>query len=483
MAVLAPGVRTAAPCVLGAGSPVATVSGHVTLMPGEPLETPKSERESPAAIYYNSSALFWWVLRFNADRCLFRFFEPRVDPMALQRKLYSGRNFRRALSIEELRAIARRRVPHFAFEYVECGAEDEVTLRWNRSVFETIRFVPSTLVDTTARHQRTVMFGREASSPLIIAPTALNGMQRHRGDVALARAAAAAGIPSCLSTFSNVRLEELAAQVEGRLWMQLYVMKDRSIARDIMRRADRAGYEALVLTSDANVFGFREWDRRNYRAPGTLTLRNLIDVASHPRWVFDVVVPHGVPRFENVVDFLPRAARSARAGVAYLPRLLVPDITWDDVKWLRQEWPRRLLVKGVLSVADAQRAADLGCDGIVLSNHGGRQLDGCVSPMEVLPEIARAVGDRLVVIVDSGFRRGTDVVKAIAFGARAVMVGAAALYGLAAGGEEGVRHALGILSGEVDRVLGQLGCVSLAELGPHLVRRGTAHGDDAKPPA
>ncbi len=365
--------------------------------------------------------------------------------------------------------MARKRVPHFAFEYVECGAEDEVTLRWNRSVFETLRFVPSTLVDTRARHQRIDLFGREASSPLIIAPTALNGMLRHRGDVALARAAAATGIPFSLSTFSNVRLEEVAAAAGGRLWMQLYLLKDRSIARDLIGRAERAGYEALVLTSDANVFGFREWDRRNYRAPGKLSWRNLTDVACHPRWLLEVIIPYGVPRFENVIQFLPAEAQSARAGVAYLPRWLAPDVTWDDVKWLRQEWPRKLLLKGVLNVADAQRAADLGCDGIVVSNHGGRQLDGGVSPLEVLPEIARAVGDRLVVIVDSGFRRGTDVVKAMALGAHAVMVGTATLYGLAAGGEDGVRHALGILSSEVDRVLGQLGCTSLAELGPHVL--------------
>ena len=397
--------------------------------------------------------------------------------MALRRKLYSGSNFRRALSIEELRSIARKRVPHFAFEYVECGAEDEVTLHWNRSVFETIRFVPSTLVDTSARHQRIDLFGREASSPLIIAPTALNGMQRHHGDLALARAAAATGIPFTLSTFSNVRLEELAAGAGGRLWMQLYIMKDRSIARDIIGRADRAGYETLVLTSDANAFGFREWDRRNYREPGKLSLRNIADVACHPRWVLGVIIPHGVPRFENIIQFLPPEAQSARTGVAYLPRLLAPDVTWDDIKWLRQEWPRKLLLKGVLNVSDAQRAADLGCDGIVVSNHGGRQLDGCVSPIEVLPEIARAVGDRLVVIVDSGFRRGTDVVKAIALGAQAVMVGAATLYGLAAGGEEGVRHALGILSREVDRVLGQLGCTSLAELGPHVLVQQQARGN------
>jgi (S)-mandelate dehydrogenase len=390
--------------------------------------------------------------------------------MALSRKLYGGKDFRRALSIAELRAVARRRVPHFAFEYVECGAEDEVTSRWNRAVFERFRFVPRALENTTARHPRTTLFGREAGAPLVVAPTAMNGMLARRGDVALARAAAAAGIPFCLSTFSNVRLEALAAEVGGRHWMQLYLLGDRAIARDIIARADQAGYEALVLTIDANVFGFREWDRRNYLAPGRLTLRNLLEVARHPRWLYEVMAPGGFPRFENVADFLPPEARSARAGVAYLPRLLVPDLAWQDVEWLRRAWPRKLLVKGILDPADARRAAELGCDGIVLSNHGGRQLDGCVSPMEVLPDVVAAVGERCAVIVDSGFRRGADVVKAVALGASAVMVGAATLYGLAAGGEAGARHAIAILAGEIDRVLGQLGCNTLDELGPALLR-------------
>jgi len=391
--------------------------------------------------------------------------------MALARKLYSGSDFRRALSIAELRAVARRRVPHFAFEYVECGAEDELTLRWNRAAFESIRFRPATLVDTRARHHRGMLFDREMAAPLIIAPTAMNGMLHRRGDMALARAAAAAGIPFCLSTFSNIRLEEVAAEADGRLWMQLYLLGDRAIARSIVDRADRAGCEALVLTTDANVFGFREWDKRNYRAPAQLTLRNMLDAARHPRWLAGVALPGGFPRFENVVEFLPPEARSARAGVAHLPRLLVPDLSWADVEWLRRAWPRKLLLKGILSVADAQRAVELGCDGVVLSNHGGRQLDGCISPLEVLPEVAAAVGDRCTIIIDSGFRRGADVVKAVALGADAVMIGAATLYGLAAGGQAGASHAIGILSREIDRVLGQLGCNSLAELGPDLLVR------------
>ncbi len=390
--------------------------------------------------------------------------------MALNRKFYSGKDVRRALSIAELQTMARSRVPKFAFEYVEGGAEEEATLRWNRAALEAIRLVPNTLVDTSARQQRTTLFGQELKSPLIIAPTGLNGMLCHRGDVALARAAAAAGIPFTLSTVSNVRLEEVAAEAAGHLWMQLYVLKDRKIAQDILSRAESVGYEALVFTSDANVFGNREWDRRNYRAQAKLTLRNLIDVACHPRWAFDVMFPNGAPRFENIADYLTQKQRTAKAGVAAIPRLFAPDISWDDVAWLRKAWPRKLIVKGILNVADAKHAADLGCDGIVITNHGGRQLDSCVAPIEVLPEIAQAVADRLAIIVDSGFRRGSDVVKAVALGAHAVMIGRATLYGLAAGGEAGASRALSILTTEIDRVLGQLGCRSLAEVGRHLLR-------------
>lgn len=379
------------------------------------------------------------------------------------RKIYGGRNFRRALNIEELRQVARRVVPNFALEYVEAGAEDERALRRNRAALEAIRFIPNTLVDTSARHQRVALFGNEIASPLIIAPTGLNGVLRYRGDVALARAAATVGIPFTLSTVSNVRLEDVAEDAGGRLWMQLYVMKDRAVARDIVARAERAGYEALVFTTDANVFGYREWDRRNYRAPGKLNLRNIIDIALHPHWALDVL-SHGVPWFDNIVDFMPPEAKSASGGVAFFPKLFAPDLSWDDVEWLRQAWPRKLLIKGVLGVADAKRAAEAGCDGIILTNHGGRQLDSCVAPIEVLPEIVSAVGDQLTVIVDSGFRRGGDVVKAIALGAHAVMIGRATLYGLAAGGEAGVSHALQILSSEIDRTLGQLGCRSLAEV-------------------
>ncbi len=391
--------------------------------------------------------------------------------MPWKRRQSASRDCRRALNIADLREIARRRIPGFLFEYVEGGAEDEVTLRRNREALAALRFVPRTLVDTTARRQRISLFGHECAAPLIVAPTGGNGLLYRQGDLCLARAAAALGIPFCLSTVSTTRLEDVAAGAGGRLWMQLYVLRDRAIAQQIMQRAAAAGYEALVFTTDANVFGSREWDQRNYRAPGKPTLLSLLDVLWHPRWLYDVLGREGMPRFRNLEPFLSPTNARAVGGSTILPPMFDATLTWDDIAWIRDFWPRKLLIKGILSVADAQRSAELGCDGIVLTNHGGRQLDSCVAPIEVLPEIVASVGERLTIIIDSGFRRGTEVVKALALGADAVMIGRATLYGLIAGGEAGARRALEILTSEIDRVTGQLGCRSLAELGPHLVRR------------
>jgi (S)-mandelate dehydrogenase len=391
--------------------------------------------------------------------------------MPWKRRPFSGSNLARALNIADLRAVARRRVPHFVFEYVEGGAEEEASLRCNRASFESLKLIPQTLVDTSNRNLRTEILGRPTAAPLVIGPTGLNGMLHADGDIGLARAAARLGIPFTLSTMSTTRLEDVAKQAGGRLWMQLYVMKNRAVAEDIMSRAAAAGYEALVFTTDANVFGSREWDRRSYIAPGKPTLRARLDALRHPQWLRTVLLRNGIPRFRNLEAFLPPGAASAVGGSTIIPKLFEPTITWDDITWIRRIWPRKVLIKGVLSVADAERAATLGCDGIVLTNHGGRQLDYCVSAMDVLPEIAAAVGKRLSIFVDGGFRRGTDVVKAIALGASAVMTGRATLYGLAADGERGVERALEILTTEMDRVMGQLGCNSLADLGPHIVRR------------
>jgi (S)-mandelate dehydrogenase len=390
--------------------------------------------------------------------------------MPWKRRPFDGRDSARALNIADLREIARRRVPGFAFEYVEGGAEDEATLRRNREAFAALRFVPQTLVDTSGRSLATSLFGRPCAAPLVIAPTGLNGMLHPAGDLGLARAAAAFGIPYTLSTLSTTRLEDVAAKAGGRLWMQLYVMKNRAIAEDLMARAAAAGYEALVFTSDANVFGSREWDKRNYLKPGKPRLSAALDAMRHPRWLLDVLVRRGFPQFHNIEAFLPAGAASAVGGSTIIPKMFEPTICWADITWIRRHWPGKLLIKGILSVDDARRAVDTGCDGIVLSNHGGRQLDYCVAPIEMVAEIAAAVGDRLTIVIDSGFRRGSDIAKALALGAQAVMIGRATLYGLAADGERGVRRALDMLAVELDRVLGQLGCRSVADLRASLLR-------------
>jgi len=386
-----------------------------------------------------------------------------------KRRRFTAGTLAQALNIADLRELARRRVPHFAFEYVEGGAEDEATLAVNRSAFQDWRLVPRTLIDTCARHLRTPLFGQALAAPLVVGPTGFNGILHADGDVALARAAARHGIPFTLSTFSTTRLEDLARRAGGHLWLQLYVLKDRAIARELIGRAAAAGYEALVFTTDANVFGSREWDRRSYRAPGRPSLRTLLDITRHPRWLARHAAC-GLPRFRNLEGFLTRADTNALGGSTVIPRLMDASISWADLEWMRELWRGKLLIKGVLDVRDAERAVSLGCDGLVLSNHGGRQLDYCVAALEVLPEIAAAVGTRTTLIVDGGFRRGTDLVKALALGADAVMLGRATLYGLAAAGEAGANHALDILTGELDRVLGELGCNSVAELNPGLLR-------------
>src|SRR5256885_10807012 len=314
--------------------------------------------------------------------------------MPWKRRPFGSNRLSRALNIADLREIARRRVPGFAFEYVEGGAEDEVTLRANRDALERLRLIPQTLVDTSARHQRTAILGRPANSPLVIAPTGLNGMLDPQGDLALARAAARLGVPFTLSTMSTTRLEDVANRAGRRLWMQLYELKDRAIARDIMQRATAAGYEALVVTTDANVFGSREWDQRSYRPPGKPTIRTALDVLRHPRWLFEVLARHGMPRFRNLEPFLPPSAATALGGSTVIPPLFDATIRWDDITWIRQLWRGRLLIKGVLSVADAERAAALGCDGIVLSNHGRRRPASPLSPLEGLPPNVPAPRER-----------------------------------------------------------------------------------------
>ncbi len=388
----------------------------------------------------------------------------------MKRRRYRGWDVARALTIEDLRQMAHRRVPNFALEYVEGGAEEEVTLHRNRSVFDDIALIPRTLVDVEKRDLGIELFGRPAALPFLIGPTGFNGFLTHEGDVHLAQAAAKAGIPFTLSTVSTVALDDVARRAGGRLWMQLYLYRNREWARSLIDRAERAGYEALVLTVDIAVYGDREWDVRHFAKPMQCDLRNKLDVLLHPRWLFDVMIPHGTPHLANVADLLPPGKASARGASPVLGRLHNASLNWEDVAWLRDVWPRKLIIKGVNSLADAMLAARYGADGVVLSNHGGRQLDGAMSPMEVLPEVAAALKGKLTIMLDGGFRRGSDIVKALLLGADAVLLGRAALYGLGAGGGAGAARAIDILASEIDRVIGLLGVTSIADLDPACLR-------------
>ena len=391
----------------------------------------------------------------------------------MSRKHYAGGDLRRAVTIEDLRRIAHRRLPRSSCEYLEGGAEDELTLKRNRDVFERIAWVPRSLVGIAMPDPAVSLFGKRANLPIVIAPTGFNGLLWPQGDIALARAAATAGVPFTLSTVSNCAIETLAREAPGDNWFQLYPVKDQRTLERLVDRARDAGYGTLVVTTDVPALGAREWDQRNYRAPMKLGVPALLDMLAHPGWVWRVLLPGGVPRFENLVEFIPSSGQrpSALLGARYLSTQLNPLFSWLDVARLRERWRGRLVLKGILSVDDARRAVELGADGIVLSNHGGRQLDSAISGVELLPAVAAELRDRATIFVDGGFRRGSDVLKAVALGAHAVMIGRATLYGLAAGGEAGVAHALTLLRGEMERTMTLLGCRNMTEVDRQLVLR------------
>ena len=370
-----------------------------------------------------------------------------------------------ALSIEDLRTIARKRVPRFVFDYVDGGSDDEVTLHANRESFARLRFRPRTLVDVSQRHLRTTILGGPSAMPVIAGPIGLLGLSWRHGDLELARAAAAAGIPHGVSTVSMHSLEDIARQAGGRLWFQCYVFRERAVTEALIRRASTAGYEALIVTSDFPVSGKRERDLRSGLLPATkLTLRTKLDILMHPRWLMTVASLR--PRFVNV----ERELGAGRDAASFLSlNMFDPALDWDDFRRFRDLWKGKLLLKGVLRADDAARAVDCGADGVVLLNHGGRQLDGAISGMDVLPDVVRQISGRASIIVDGGVRRGSDIAKALASGAEAVILGRAVNYGLAAGGAAGVTRALDILRDEFDRTLALNGCCSSADLLPNLI--------------
>ena len=371
----------------------------------------------------------------------------------------------KALSIDDLRAIARKRLPRFVFDYVDGGAEDEVTLHSNLRSFERLRFQPRTLVDVSQRNLGTTILGEPSALPVITGPMGLLGLVWRHGDLEMARAAAAAGVPYALSTVSMHSLEDIARVAGGRLWFQCYVFRERAVTEALIRRAAMAGYETLIITSDFPVAGKRERDLRSGLLPARkFTLRTRLDILMHPRWLMTVATRR--PRFVNV----ERELDPGRDAVSFLPlNMFDPALDWDDFRRFRDLWKGKLLLKGVLRADDAVRAVDCGADGVVLSNHGGRQLDGAISGMDVLPQVAREIRGRASIIVDGGVRRGSDIAKALACGAEAVILGRAINYGLAAGGAAGVTRALDILRDEFDRTLALNGCCSPADLTPDLI--------------
>jgi len=371
-----------------------------------------------------------------------------------------------AFNVADLRDIARRRLPKGIFEFVDRGAEDEVSLRNNRAAFDRIRLRPRVLVDVSRRSQEITLLGHRQKMPIAIAPTGAAGILWHEGEIALARAATAAGIPFTLATGSLTAMEKVVERAGGRLWFQLYMYADRSLSYQLVERAKTAGLEGLVVTVDSPVFSNREYNLRNgFTIPLSYTPRNIADVMRHPRWLAGVLARYllttGMPRYENYPDAVKSSITARPMGRALK---LNDSLTWEDVRVLRKLWPRALMVKGILRPQDAALAADCGADAVIVSNHGGRVVDGALAPIEVLPEIVEAVGKRVPVIIDSGFRRGTDVVKALALGASAVLIGRATLYGTAAAGEAGAARAITFFREEIDRTLALLGCSSIAAL-------------------
>lgn len=362
------------------------------------------------------------------------------------------------VNVMDFEPIARERLARLAWDYYASGANDEITLRANRAAFDRLALHYRVLVDVSARAPRTQVLGHDVSMPLLIAPTAFHRLAHPDGELATARAAGVAGTIMILSTLSNTRVEDVIAAATGPVWFQLYVYRDRQVTRALVERAEAAGCQALVLTVDAPLLGRRERDVRNrFALPDGLRIENML--------------PEGL-------EDLPAGVEDSGLG-AYFASILDPTLSWDDVGWLRSITRLPLLIKGIVRPDDARRAVDHGAAGVVVSNHGGRQLDTSPATIDVLPGIVEAVGDRAEVLIDGGVRRGTDVLKAVALGARAALIGRPVLWGLAAGGERGLGRVLALLRDEIDLAMALCGCPTVAEvaaMGRDLVRPAPPHG-------
>ena len=375
------------------------------------------------------------------------------------------------VNIEDLRRLARRRLPKVVFDYIDGGAEGEVTLRENCRAFEEVTFRPRQAIAIQKCDLRARVLGLELSFPAMLAPVGYCRLFHPGGEVAAARAAGAAGTGFILSTISGHRLEKVKAASAGPVWYQLYLVGGRGAAEAALDRAQRAGFSALVVTIDTPVPGMRERDHRNgmkalLSGSAVAKIPFLPQILARPGWAVSFLLDGGVPRLENIV--VPGQEPMTMTDVT--SALAESVIVWDDLQWIRKAWPGPIVVKGILTGEDARRAVDEGAVGVVVSNHGGRQLDGAPATLRALPDIVAAVNGRAEVLLDGGVRRGSDIVKAICLGARAVLVGRAYAYGLGAAGEVGVARAIEILRADVERTLRLLGCASVAGLNASYIK-------------
>jgi len=372
-----------------------------------------------------------------------------------------------AINIDDLKRLAKRRLPKIMFDFIEGGVEDETGLRANASAFRDLRLVPRYYVNTAKREQKATLFGRTYASPFGIAPTGMAGAFRKDAELYLSQAAAEADVPYLMSGASNASMEDGAKLAGKNLWYQIYGARDRKVAADLAKRAIDLGLTTLAVTCDVPVSSNRERNRRNgFVRPLRMTLPTILEAMLHPAWVINYYRSGGLPMLGNWRPYAATGATPDQVADLFASQTPDPSQVWGDLEAIRNAWPGKLLLKGVMHPEDARIATGMGVDGLIVSNHGGRQLDMMPSPLDMLPMIRAAVGPDVPLLLDSGVRRGSDIVAGLCLGADFVLTGRATLYGATAGGLEGVKKAVLILQREIDLVMGQLGAVNLAALGP-----------------
>jgi (S)-mandelate dehydrogenase len=387
-----------------------------------------------------------------------------------RRRFYTGSNLDRVKAIDDLRARTHKLMPRFVLEYLEGGAEDEASLARERQVYGEWRFAPRQLVDVSHRSLEGLVLDRKAPMPLVVAPTGLNGLFSKGADIQLAEGAAASDVPFTQSTMSNETMEDVAKTPGLRHWWQLYVFGPDEIWQELLRRADACGVEALLLTTNSQIYGDREWDARTRYSQDLPSLSTILDAALHPRWLASTMAAQrGMPVFKNVVDFVPKDRRGFFDSAFWIREQMPKNLGWSDVERIRQRWKKPFFVKGLLNPEDVRRAEGAGVDGVILGTHGGRQADWAVSALDVLPRVRDATRGDFQLMMSGGVRRGTDFLKALCLGADAVLVGRAPLYGLCAHGAKGVEKALDLLHKEAIDDMGQMGAATRADLNPALL--------------